>query len=257
MATKLSERQRGLREEFLDARGYWNENWEELLTVDEDFFAAYLSFSSVPWKTGPLEPKVKEFVYIAVDAAATHLFTPGIRSHIKRALELGATTAEIMEVIELTSTLGIHAANIGVPILVEELEAAGQPVSRELDARQQEIKAQFEAKRGYWNPFWDEILLLAPEFFDSYTRFSSIAWENGPLEPKVKELIYTAFDVSCTHLYVKGLRAHIKNALGYGATREEIMEVIELASVVGIHATNVGVPILVEELAAAGGGSQG
>ena len=31
------------------------------------------------------------------------------------------------------------------------------------------------------------------------------------------------------------------------------MEVIELASVVGIHATNVGVPILVEELAAAGG----
>ena len=93
MATKLSERQRGLREEFLDARGYWNENWEELLRLDEDFFAAYLSFSSVPWKTGPLEPKVKEFVYIAVDAAATHLFTPGIRSHIKRALELGATTA--------------------------------------------------------------------------------------------------------------------------------------------------------------------
>ena len=71
------------------------------------------------------------------------------------------------------------------------------------------------------------------------------------LEPKVKELIYTAFDVSATHLYTPGLRLHIRNAIGYGATRDEILEVIELASVIGIHSCTVGVPILVEELAAA------
>ncbi len=34
-----------------------------------------------------------------------------------------------MEVLELTATLGIHACNIGVPILVEELAPAGQPFS--------------------------------------------------------------------------------------------------------------------------------
>ena len=84
----------------------------------------------MPWRTGPLEPKVKEFVYIAVDAAATHLYVPGIRQHIKQALGYGATAEEIMEVLELTATLGIHACNIGVPILVEELEAAGQAVAR-------------------------------------------------------------------------------------------------------------------------------
>ena len=53
-------------------------------------------------------------------------------------------------------------------------------------------------------------------------------------------------------LYAPGLRLHIKNAIGYGATREEILEVMELASVIGIHSCTVGVPILVEELAAAG-----
>ena len=74
---------------------------------------------------------------------------------------------------------------------------------------------------------------------------------HGTLEPKVKELIYTAFDVAATHLYVAGLRQHIRNALDYGATREEVMEVIEIASVIGIHSCNVGVPILIEELAAA------
>jgi alkylhydroperoxidase/carboxymuconolactone decarboxylase family protein YurZ len=70
------------------------------------------------------------------------------------------------------------------------------------------------------------------------------------LEPKVKEMIYIAFDVAATHLYQPGLRAHIRNALGYGATREEIMEVIELVSVIGIHSAAVGVPILLEELGA-------
>jgi alkylhydroperoxidase/carboxymuconolactone decarboxylase family protein YurZ len=251
-ATSDAETRKRLRDEFIEARGYWNSFWDSLLDLDPEFFEAYTRFSSVPWRHGPLDPKIKEFVYIAVDAAATHLYVPGIRQHVKRALELGATAAEIMEVLELTATLGIHACNIGVPILVEELEAAGRPVSRELSERQEEIKTEFTEKRGYWNPFWDEMLWLDPEFFAAYTQFSSVPWVSGTLEPKVKELIYTAFDVSATHLYVSGLRQHIRNALDYGATREEVLEVIELASVIGIHSCTVGVPILVEELAAGG-----
>ena len=156
-----------------------------------------------------------------------------------------------MEVIELTSTLGIHAANIGVPILVAELAERGEEIDPHAVGAPAQIKADFEAKRGYWNEFWDDMLALDAEFFAAYTEFSTVPWVHGTLEPKVKEFIYTAFDVAATHLYVKGLRQHIRNALGYGATREEVMEVIEIASVLGIHAANVGVPILVEELAAA------
>jgi alkylhydroperoxidase/carboxymuconolactone decarboxylase family protein YurZ len=252
MSNEPTERKKKLRDEFIDARGYWNPFWDSLLELDEDFFEAYTAFSSVPWRKGPLEPKVKEFVYIAVDAAATHLYVPGIRQHIKQALGYGATAQEIMEVLELTATLGIHACNIGVPILCEELEAAGQPVPREMSARQRELKTDFEEKRGYWHSFWEEVLLLDPDFFEAYTRFSSVPWVSGVLEPKIKELIYTAFDVSATHLYLPGLRLHIKNAIAYGATREEILEVIELVSSIGIHSCTVGVPILVEELAAVG-----
>jgi alkylhydroperoxidase/carboxymuconolactone decarboxylase family protein YurZ len=250
---ELTDHQRKLRDEFIDARGYWSPFWDGLLSLDEDFFEAYTQFSSVPWRKGPLEPKVKELVYIAVDAAATHLYVPGIRQHVKQALAHGATADEIMEVLELTATLGIHACNIGVPILVEELEAAGQPISREFSERQLELKADFTEKRGYWHQFWEEILLLDADFFEAYTKFSSVPWVSGVLEPKVKELIYTAFDVSATHLYTPGLRLHIKNAIGYGATREEILEVIELASVIGIHSCTEGVPILLEELEAAAG----
>ena len=244
----LDDRRKQLRDRYIEERGFWTPLWEGVLELDPDFFEAYIGFSSVPWRSGPLEPKVKEFVYIAIDAAATHLFVPGIRQHIRNALEHGATREEIMEVLELTSTLGIHACNIGVPILVEELEAAGQPLERELSERQRALQADFTAKRGYWHQFWDDVLALDPDFFEAYTQFSSVPWTCGVLEPKVKELIYTAFDVAATHLYEPGLRQHIRNALDLGATKEEIMEVIELVSVIGIHSCAVGVPILLEEL---------
>jgi alkylhydroperoxidase/carboxymuconolactone decarboxylase family protein YurZ len=123
-------------------------------------------------------------------------------------------------------------------------------MSTETNERKKELRDAFIDARGYWNEFWDALLDLDEDFFEAYTRFSSVPCVSGTLEPKIKELIYTAFDVSATHLYVSGLRQHIRNALDYGATREEVLEVIELASVIGIHSCTVGVPILVEELAA-------
>jgi alkylhydroperoxidase/carboxymuconolactone decarboxylase family protein YurZ len=123
--SQLTDRQRTLREDFIDARGYWNEFWEGLLELDPDFFEAYLNFSGVPWRKGTLEPKLKELVYIAIDASTTHLYEPGLRQHIQNALHHGATAEEIMEVYELTSVLGIHTCTLGVPVLLEELQTAG------------------------------------------------------------------------------------------------------------------------------------
>jgi len=118
----LSGRQRQLKEEFTQARGYWNSLWDGVLRLDPDFFEAYLNFSAVPWKNGTLEPKIKEFIYIAIDASTTHLYEPGLRLHIQNALRYGATKEEIMEVYELASVLGIHTCTLGVPVLLEELE---------------------------------------------------------------------------------------------------------------------------------------
>jgi alkylhydroperoxidase/carboxymuconolactone decarboxylase family protein YurZ len=143
--------------------------------------------------------------------------------------------------------MGIHACNTGVPILIEELAAAGQLLDEgPLTARQEEIKADFTAKRGYWNEFWDGVLRLDAEFFAAYTAFSSYSWEHGVLSPKMKELVYSAFDVSATHMFQPGLRQHIRNALAYGATKEEIMEVFELASGIGAKAFALGAPALRE-----------
>ncbi len=64
---------------------------------------------------------------VAINAATTHLYAPGVRRHMQNAIKEGATVEEILEVIQLTSVMGIHACNLAVPILMEEMAAAGQP----------------------------------------------------------------------------------------------------------------------------------
>jgi alkylhydroperoxidase/carboxymuconolactone decarboxylase family protein YurZ len=257
----LTARQQEIKDEFIKVRGTWGDSWQAILELDPEFLVAYLRFSAVPWRKNHLEDKVKEFIYIAIDSAATHMYLPGVRQHIVAALKLGATPAEIMEVLELTATLGIHAMNIGVPILVEVLEEKGlRDGPGALDQYQRELKAEFTRTRGYWHSFWDEMLELDPELFAAYTEFSSVPWRQGTLPPKIKEFVYIAFDTAATHLYVKGLKLHIENAIGYGATAQEILEVMEIASVIGIHAVTTAAPILqaeVEAAAARGGESEG
>jgi alkylhydroperoxidase/carboxymuconolactone decarboxylase family protein YurZ len=243
-----------LRAEFEAAHGYWNEPLADMARLDPTFFRAYLDLSTVAQRSGALDPKLRALVDLAIDANATHLFVPGIRRDIARAVELGATDAEIMEVLELVATLGIHAANAGVPILLEVLAETGDaPDVLDLDARQQQLKADFEANRGYWNPIWDGVLKLSPDFFEAYLEYSSVPWKHGVLAPKFKELIYCAFDCSATHLWLPGLKLHIRNALGHGATPAEIMEVIQIASALGVHAFEYAMPALREARDAGGG----
>jgi alkylhydroperoxidase/carboxymuconolactone decarboxylase family protein YurZ len=103
------------------ASGDWNPLWSTLKEWDPEFLEAYLQLRGVPFRRGPLPPKTKELILIAINAATTHLYAPGVRRHIGNALRHGATREEILETIELTTVLGIHAANVAVPILAEEL----------------------------------------------------------------------------------------------------------------------------------------
>ena len=103
------------------AKGDWNPLWEQFRELDPDFLEAYLAFRSVPQSQGPLEQKYKELILIAINAATTHLYGPGVRRHIQNALRAGATMEEILETIQLTTVMGIHSCNLAIPILMEEV----------------------------------------------------------------------------------------------------------------------------------------
>lgn len=206
-------------------RGFWAPPFEAILQADPDFLQAYLDFSASPWRTGPLEPKVKELVYIAADASVTHLHQAGTRSHVRSALGHGATPQEVVSVLQLVSLLGLQSLELGVRVLLEETGHESPEDEDHLDALARLDPTGSAAARGW---------------VDAVHRLS-------PLEPKVVELLGVAVNASTTHLNEAATARHVRAALQAGATVPEVVEVLELVSVLGIHTATMAMPILFED----------
>ncbi|MGW4478860.1 carboxymuconolactone decarboxylase family protein [Rhodococcus triatomae] len=103
--------------------GNWNPLWDTLSDWDPEWTEQFMAMNATPVRRGVFTPEFVELLSIAIDAAATHLYAPGVRRHIRAALELGVSREQILTVLQMVSVLGIHACNLGVPILEDELDA--------------------------------------------------------------------------------------------------------------------------------------
>lgn len=106
--------------------------------------------------------------------------------------------------------------------------------------------------RGAWNPALDTFAESDPDWTERCARMSNNPWATGALPVKWIELICIALNAACTHRNEAGVRRHIRAALQAGATAEEIRDTLKGASVLGIHALAVSLPILFEEADQAG-----
>jgi alkylhydroperoxidase/carboxymuconolactone decarboxylase family protein YurZ len=109
--------------DYLRASGGWNPNWDSSAELDPVWTEKFMDMGAVPFTRGVIDPKTWELIAIAVDASCTHMYAPGVRRHIRRAIELGVSKEEIVAVLQAVSVLGIHSMSLGAPILVEELAA--------------------------------------------------------------------------------------------------------------------------------------
>ena len=104
---------------------------------------------------------------------------------------------------------------------------------------------------------WDDYALATfrewePSWVDQCLQMSDDPWTSGVLPRKDVELISLAVNAACTNLSAEGTRRHIRGALDAGATREEILMILKIASLLSIHTCSLGAPILLEEAKAAG-----
>jgi len=116
----LTAGQENLRERYVADRGAFPPPLESVLALHPEFIDAYRRLSVIPVRRGNLDPKTVELIIIALDASTTHLEAGGLRGHIRRALSLGVSAAEILEVLELTCEQGIHGTELGVRLVAEE-----------------------------------------------------------------------------------------------------------------------------------------
>lgn len=91
-----------------------------------------------------------------------------------------------------------------------------------------------------WDPAWCAIV----------DKMTNSPW-SGVLDHKTVELISVAINAACTNLNPDGTRRHVRNALAAGATRDELLQVLKMASLMAIHSCSLGAPILLEEAQAA------
>jgi len=104
------------------AIGQWNTAWDPFYELSPEWTDQFFAYAADIYKSGLFTARFMELMSVAMDASCTHMYAPGTRRHIQRALQAGATPEEIMAVLQLCVSLGVQACAKGVPILAEELE---------------------------------------------------------------------------------------------------------------------------------------
>lgn len=107
------------------ATGNWNPDWEPFAKLDPAWTEKVIALAIAPAVSGALDKKTIELIGIAIDASCTHMYAPGVRRHIQRALKAGATREEITAVLQLVCMQGLHSICLAAPILLAELDAGG------------------------------------------------------------------------------------------------------------------------------------
>lgn len=205
--------------------------------ISPSSFAESARFWQVTTSAGHLTPKMRELLLLAMHGTSTALNVDATTRQVDRALAVGATEAEIVDVLITLVAVANHASYTTIPILTEELAVAGleETADAELDTAFEAAKAEFVAARGFWNVDREPIARMMPEFFSALNGISTESWKNGPLSTKERELVCIAIDCTVTHIYEPGLRLHIRNALANGATRAEILQIFQLAATLGLE----------------------
>ena len=160
-----------------------------LLELCPEFLAAYLDFQDGPAREGHLEPKVREFIYIAIDGAVSHLYESGLRRHIEDALRLGATKEEVLQVIMLaTAAQGQHPnARSATRSCMEELGERRARAERRRSRRRKD--ASYARRPAAGREAGDAMLASRRSSPRASSATARSPWTAGPLPAKIKAFV--------------------------------------------------------------------
>ena len=222
--------------------------------LDPAIAEAFIELDAATAKRGALEPKYRALVKLALCASPTHLSPEFTRMYMVEALKEGATKEQIREVLEMISVLGIHGFIPGTFVVQDAFGGMDNIKKNHLgpdheDRAKWAAEAFMAARGGTVGDVWEANCMLAPDFVVAYAKYSGVPWTTSALPAHIKELMYVAIDLSPTHLEANGAAFHLKLAIEeYGATFDQVMEVLEIVGLFGIQTHLMALPILKEEL---------
>jgi AhpD family alkylhydroperoxidase len=118
----------------------------------------------------------------------------------------------------------------------------------ETDQKAKDILARMERDRGtvIMQPWRSILSQRDPEFMERWHELIMYTLiKERALSRQVKEIIAIVMDAMTG--YEEGLRIHTRLALEVGVTEEEILEALEVASLLGLHNISIPLPAAMEE----------
>ncbi|AYA23358.1 MULTISPECIES: carboxymuconolactone decarboxylase family protein [Rhodococcus] len=107
-----------------------------------------------------------------------------------------------------------------------------------------EIRAKIERVYGTISDQWETLIELDIEFAEAFSEYIEAAYAAECLEPHIRELLLLAHDASMTVLEPHGVHQRIRRALELGARQREVLDVLELLSMISTHSLAVGLPLV-------------
>ncbi|MET7392022.1 hypothetical protein ABZS66_00785 [Dactylosporangium sp. NPDC005572] len=220
---------------------------ERCRALDPEFTASAEALFGHPHRNASLSGRVRALVVLAAEAVIPQADEDRMTAAIGWAAAEGATVDEVMCVLEIACSIGLHTVSVGLPILLEEMAKQGIDLPAETP-RHAELKERIETtgpRPRPLNSIYAAILRMDPDYFAHRIRFIDLPWERlEVLDPAVKHLVSIAIDAVSPQHYVDGLRKHIHEALQIGVAPRAILEVLQLASVTGLRTLDVGLPLV-------------
>jgi len=210
-----------IRADFIRQRGYWRPWTETLLQEHPALVQAYARYAGHPAAHGPLSERQIELLYIALDASGSHLFEPGLRTHMARALAVGVRPAEVFETLHLVAAQGLDGVSQGAALLAELCGLA--PDNDPLAALHQ----------------------LDPAYARAVQDFVALPGPPEGLAPSDRGLIRVALAACFTAHHPGALRHHLQQGLQAGLTPAALLQAIQLGAHLAVHGTALGAQVYV------------
>ena len=191
----------------------------------------------------PLDPLAEALITLAVAVSVTSLDRAAVNAAIAAAMDAGATTEQVQEIIALVSGMGVHSLMVSaVPVMAEAAKRGLIQPDLPLDPDRQALWDKHIGNDPFWTGFsaelpgfLDAMLRLSPDIFVGFFDYCAIPWRSGMVRAKVKELAALACDAAPSHRFRPGFRVHLNNAIKLGVGRAAIVRALEIAGAAPEH----------------------
>ncbi|MDB5898956.1 MAG: hypothetical protein JWP22_4376 [Ramlibacter sp.] len=234
-ADPASERER-IKAFFIQERGYWRPWTQTMLAVNPGFLQHYARYAGYPARKGPLTARMVELIYVGLDASSSHLFASGLHTHMKRAREVGASEADIFDVLHVVTVQGVTSVCQATDILAEFTDARVAAVDPALQVRIDSLGARYALSL-------QAIARLDPGYVEALLSFVEQGSPEAGLTPGERSLVQLALHACFTAFNPGAVRRIIGTALSQGVTPPELLQAIQLGAHLAVHGTALGADV--------------